>query len=181
MGVDVDMKICGYVQGSLMLGLIIILAGTGWAQSAPEGALANHAALYRRAASLVEMAQQKLDARQLAEAKSLVMEANSLFSRLQKECAPQLADRSLSPKEEQQLAINQKLGDEAQSQGDGLMAAAAAKEKQARDLESKGQPAAGQELSSQAKKEYAQAQNLFTKAGLYALKNQQIIFQFLAP
>ena len=61
------------------------------------------------------------------------------------------------------------------------MAAAAAKEKQAREIESKGQPEAGQELSLQAKKEYEQAQNLFTKAGIYALKNQQIIFQFLAP
>lgn len=180
MEVDAYMKICGYVQGSLVLGLLIILTGAGWAQSAPDGALANNAALYRRAASLVEMAQQKLDARQMAEAKSLVTEANSLFSRLQKECAPQLAERALTSKEEQQIAINQKLGDEAQSQGDGLMAAAAAKEKQARDLESKGQPEAGQELSLQAKKEYAQAQNLFTKAGIYALKNQQIIFQFLA-
>ena len=93
----------------------------------------------------------------------------------------QLTDRSLSPKEEEQIAINQKLGDEAQSQGDGLMAAAAAKEKQARDLEAKGQPEAGQTLSLQAKKEYEQAHNLFTKAGLYALKNQQIIFKFLAP
>ena len=181
MGVDVDMKICGYVQGSLVLGLLVILTGAGWAQTAPDGALSNYAALYRRAASLVEMAQQKLDARQLAEAKSLVTEANSLFSRLQKECAPQLTERALTSKEEQQIAINQKLGDEAQSQGDVLMAAAAAKEKQAREIESKGQPAAGQELSLQAKKEYEQAQNLFTKAGIYALKNQQIIFQFLAP
>ena len=82
------MKIFGYVHGSLILGLIVILTGTGWAQSAPDGGLANNAALYRRAASLVEMAQQKLDARQLAEAKASVKEANSLFSRLEKECAP---------------------------------------------------------------------------------------------
>ena len=95
MGVDVDMKLFSYVQGSLVLGLLVILTATGWAQTAPDGALSNYAALYRRAASLVEMAQQKLDARQLAEAKSLVTEANSLFSRLQKECAPQLTEHAL--------------------------------------------------------------------------------------
>jgi hypothetical protein len=179
MGVDVDMKIFGYVQGSLVLGLLIILAGTGWAQITPGGASANHAALYLRAASLVEMAQQKLNDRQLAEAKSLVREANSLFALLQKECAPLLTERTLTAKEEQQIAINQKLGDEAQSQGDLLMASAAAKEKQAREIESKGQNEAAQELSFQAKKEYEQAQNFFTQAGIYALKNQQIIFHFL--
>jgi len=175
------MRIFGYVQGSLVLGLLILSTATGWAQTAPDGALSSCATLYRRAAPLMEMAQQKLDARQLAEAKSLVTEANALFSLLQKECAPLLADRALTFKEEQQIAINQKLGDEAQSQGDLIMVSAAAKEKQAREMESKGQQEAAQALSFQAKKEYEQAQNLFTKAGIYALKNQQIIFQFLAP
>jgi hypothetical protein len=129
---------------------------------------------------MVDLAQQKLNARQLGEAKSLVKEANSLFALLEKECAPLLAERALDPKEAQQIAINQKLGDEAQSQGDLLMASADAKEKQAREIDSKGQKDAAQELSMQAKKEYEQAQNLFTKAGIYALKNQQIIFHFLA-
>ena len=175
------MMIFGYVQASLVLGLLIIFTAAGWAQTAPDGVLSKCATLYRRAAPLMEMAQQKLDARQLAEAKALVTEANSLFSLLQKECAPLLTDRALTFKEEQQIAINQKLGDEAQSQGDLVMVSAAAKEKQARELESKGQPEVAQTLSFQAKKEYEQAQHLFTKAGIYALKNQQIIFQFLAP
>jgi hypothetical protein len=175
------MMIVGYVQGCLVLGLLIMFTAPGWAQTTPEGALSNCANLYRRAAPLVEMAQQKIDARQLAEAKSLVTEANSLFSLLQKECAPLLADRALTFKEDQQIAINQKMGDDAQSQGDLIMVSAAAKEKQAREMESKGQQEAAQALSFQAKKEYEQARNLFTKAGIYALKNQQIIFQFLAP
>ena len=175
------MMIFGYIQGSLVLGLLIIFTATGWAQTAPDGVKSSCATLYRRAAPLMDMAQQKLDARQLAEAKSLVTEANALFSRIQKDCAPLLADRALTVKEEQQIAINQKLGDEAQSQGDSIMGSATAKDKQARELESKGQPEVAQTLSLQAKKEYEQAQNLFTKAGIYALKNQQIIFQFLAP
>ena len=97
------MMIFGYVQGSLVLGLLIIFTATGWAQTAPDGALSSCATLYRRAAPLLEMAQQKLDARQLAEAKSLVTEANSLFSLLQKECASLLTDRALTFKEEQQI------------------------------------------------------------------------------
>jgi hypothetical protein len=173
------MKLLSYTQGSLLLGLLVMFTATGWAQTAPEGALKSCAALYRQAVPLMEAALQKLDARQLAEAKSAVTEANALFSRLQKECAPLLTDHALTFKEEQQLAINQKLGDDAQSQGDAIMVSAAAKDKQAREIEAKGQEEAGQALSFQAKKEYEQAQNLFIKAGIYALKNQQIIFQFL--
>ena len=174
------MMLFTYAQGSLALGLLIVCTATGWAQTPPDGALASCAALYRQAAPLMEMAQQKLDARQLAEAKALVTEANALFSRLQKECAPLLTDHALTFKEEQQIAINQKLGDDAQSQGDLIMVSATAKDKQAREMEAKGQQeAAAQALSFQAKKEYEQAQNLFIKAGIYALKNQQIIFQFL--
>lgn len=175
------MMLCGYVQGSLALGLLIIFTATGWAQTTPDGALAGCATLYRRAAPLVATAQQKLDAHQLAEAKSAVTEANALFSRLQKECAPLLADRALTGKDEQQLAINQKLGDAAQSQGESMMASAAVKDKQAREMEAKGQQEASPALSFQVKREYEQAQTLFIQAGLYALKNQQIIFQFLAP
>ena len=175
------MMLFGYVQGSLVLGLLTIFLATGWAQTAPDGTLASCATLYRQAAPLVATAQQKLDAHQLAEAKSLVAEANALFSRLQNECAPLLKDRVLDFKDEQQLAINQKLGDAAQSQGESMMASAAAKDKQVREMESKGQPEASPALSFQVKKEYEEAQTLFIKAGLYALKNQQIIFQFLAP
>jgi hypothetical protein len=173
------MMLFSYAQGSLLLGVLVMFTATGWAQTPPEGALKSCAALYRQAVPLMETALQKLDARQLAEAKSSVTEANALFSQLQKECAPLLTNHALDFKEEQQIAINQKLGDDAQSQGESIMASAAAKDKQARELEAKGQPEAAQPLSFQAKKDYEQAQNLFTKAGIYALKNQQIIFQFL--
>jgi len=175
------MQIFATVRASLLLGLLIISAGTAWAQTAPDRALSGPAALYRRAASMVDLAQQKLNAQQLGEAKALVKEANSLFTQLEKECAPLLAERAITPKEAQQIAINQQLGDEAQSQGDLLMASAGAKENQAWEIESKGRKDAAQELAMQAAKEYEQAQNLFTKAGIYALRNRQIIFQFLTP
>ena len=100
---------------------------------------------------------------------------------LQKESAAKLAERELSSKENEQLAINQKLATEAQAQADGLLSTAAAKKKQATDLRAQGQAEAGDAAERESKEQYLQAQNLSIKAAIYALRNQQIIFRFLAP
>ena len=82
----------------------------------------------------LDQAQQKLNAGDLAAAKSLVKQSNSLFTLLQKEYASVLAERELSPQEDQQLAINQKLADDTHAQADRLMATAAAQDKKAQEL-----------------------------------------------
>jgi hypothetical protein len=74
------------------------------AMSAPDLAI-----LYKRAVGLLDNAEKKLSARHFAEAKTLVKEANSMFGILVKECAPTQKERLLTPKEEEQEAINQKL------------------------------------------------------------------------
>ena len=64
-----------------------------------------------------------------------------MFTLLQKEYASVLAERELSPQEDEQLAINQKLADDTHAQADRLMATAAAQEKKAQELEAQGREA----------------------------------------
>jgi hypothetical protein len=164
----------------LALALALALVGAGWAQTAtpPASDLAKD---YGQAVSLLEQAQQQLAAGNLPVALSLVKQSNTLFTALQKESAAKLADRQVSSKESEQLAINQKLATEAQAQADALLSTAAAKKKQAMDLRAQGQAEAGDAAERESKEQYLKAQNLSIKAAIYALNNQQIIFRFLAP
>jgi hypothetical protein len=62
-----------------------------------------------------------------------------------------------------------------------LMATAAAKGKEGRALEAQGQKEAANAAYGESKEGYTQAQNLSIKAAIYALRNQQLLFHFLAP
>jgi hypothetical protein len=170
----------GINSGIYLLALSLALAGAGWAQTAAPPA-SDPAKVYGQAVSLLEEAQQQLEAGNLSVALSLVKQSNSLFTLLQKESAAKLAERELSPQESQQLAINQKLATEAQAKADELLVTAAAKKKQAEELRAKGQAEAGDSAERESKEQYLQAQNLSIKSATYALRNQQIIFRFLAP
>jgi hypothetical protein len=164
----------------LALALTLGLAGAAWGQTAPPASpeQANH---YRQAVELLDKAESELTAGKLSSALSLVKKCNELFTLLQKECATVLAERQLSSQDAQQLAINQKLAAEAQAQADQLLVAAAAKKKEGQDLQARGQAEAGDAALREAGKGYLQSQNLSIKSAIYALRNQQIIFRFLAP
>ena len=171
---------CNYGIWLLALAFALALGGAGWAQNdkptSPE-----YASLYRQAVAFLEEAEKQLSAGNRAAALAQVKKANELFTRLQKECGSLLAEGQLAPKDDQQLAINQKLADEAQAQADRLLETAAAKKKQARELEAKGQAEAAEAAFRESREGYLQAQTLSIKAAIYALSNQQIIFRFLAP
>jgi hypothetical protein len=166
--------------GICVLALALALVGASWAQTAKPTS-SDDAILYKRAVGLLEQAQQKLTTGDLAGAKSLVKQSNSLFTLLKNEYATQLTERELSPKEDQQLAINQKLADDTRVQADRLMTAAAAKDKKAQELEAQGREADSKAAYRQSKDAYNQAQSLYVKSALQALRNQQLIFRFLAP
>jgi hypothetical protein len=165
----------------LALALALTLVGTGWAQTAKPAFSPDHAILYRRAVGFLDQAQQKLKAGDLAEAKSLVKQSNSLFSLLKKEYATVLTERELSPQEDQQLAIDQKLADDTHAEADRLMATAAAQEKKAQELEAQGREVDSKASYRQSRDGYNRAQNLYVRSELHALRNQQRIFRFLAP
>ena len=170
---------CKYGICLLALVLTLALAGAGWPQTAATPA--PDANPYRQAVAHLEEAEQQLTAGNLSSALSLVKQTNAIFTSLQKESAAKLAERELSAQESQQLAINQKLAAEAQAQADGLLETAGAKKKQAEELRNKGQAEAGDAAERESKEQYLQVQTLSIKSAIYALRNQQIIFRFLAP
>ncbi len=171
--------LCGkYVLGALAL--VLVLANSGWAQ-APPTATSDPADLYRRAVTFLQQAEQQLNAGNIAEAKSQARQANALFTVLQKDSAKLLAERKLTPQEEQQLAITQKLADDTQAEADRLMASAADKEKQGRELAIQGKKEASQAAYRASREDYRQAGNLSIKSLIHALRNQQQLFQFLSP
>jgi len=170
---------CNYGICLLALTLTLALAGAGRAQTAaPPAPDANP---YRQAVAHLEEAEQQLTAGNLSTALSLVKQSNEIFTRLQKESAAKLAEHELSAQESQQLAINQKLANEAQAKADPLLETAAAKRKEAEELRNKGQEAAADAAERESRDQYLQAQTLSIKSATYALRNQQIIFRFLAP
>ena len=75
-----------------------------------------------------------------------------------------LAERELSPRRMQQLAINQKLADDTHAQADRLMATAAAQDKKAQELEAQGREADSKASYRQSRDEYNRAQNLYIKS-----------------
>jgi hypothetical protein len=166
--------------GIFLLFLALTLATACWAQTT-KPASPDHAILYTRAVSLLDQAQQNLNAGNLSAAKSQAREANSLFSLLKNQYTSVLAEHELTPREEQQLAINQKLAADAQAQAGRLMASAAAQDKQAQELEAQGREADSKTSYRQSRDEYNRAQNLYIKSSIYALRNQQRVFSSLAP
>lgn len=148
------------------------------AQQAPVKCGPDHAILYKRAVKLLDTAEKKMTAGYTAEAKSLVKEANSLFTILQKECGPAQKERALTDKETQQEAINQKLAADELAQAERLMKSADEKSQKAAKLEAT-QPDASLKLQREAKSEYEQAHKRSIKSEIYALRNQQMVFGFL--
>jgi hypothetical protein len=167
-------------RAAIMVGVLLAFAitGTGLAQTATAKCGPDHKILYKRAVGLLDQAEKKLNARYTAEAKSLVKEANSLFTILQKECGQEQKDRLLTDKETQQEAINQKLATDEQTQADRLMKSAEDKEKKAQQLEAT-QPDVSLKYQREAKQEYEQAHKRYIKSAIYALRNQQMVFSFL--
>ena len=109
----------------------------------------------------------------------MAKEAKSLFAILQKECGQDQKERLLTPKEEQQEAINQKLTADEQAQADRLAKSAEDKFKKATLLETT-QPEMYTKLMREAKAENEQAENRSIKAMIYALRTEQMLFSFLA-
>jgi|UniRef100_A0A7C3SIZ7 endo-alpha-1,4-polygalactosaminidase (GH114 family) len=158
---------------------VLLSGGHGLAQSPKPACGPDHAIIYKRAANLLNKAEKKLNDKYTAEAKSLVKEANSLFSILVKECAPTQQERELTEKELQQEAINKKLSEDALAQAEQLMKSAEDKEKKSQQAEAKGQTDLSISYQRQAKSEYERAHALSVKAEIYALRNQEMIFRFL--
>jgi len=175
--------------GRTVLGMLIVqgllLAGTGLAQTSTQpqpqpqktACGPDHTILYKRAVTLLDKAEKKLAAKYTAEAKALLKESNSLFTILVKECGPEQKTRTLTSQEEQQEAVNKKLAADELAQAERLEKSAAEKLK-------KSEQTAQQELAvqyaRQAKGEYELAQVRSIKAGIYSLRNQQMLFRFLA-
>ncbi len=167
-------------SGTFLLLLTLTLTNASWAQTTKTPS-SGQTITYGRAVALLDQAEKKLNAGDLTTAKSQAKEANALFTLLKNQYSTVLAERELTPQEEQQLAINQKLAADAQSQADRLMAAAASKDKKAQDLEAQGREADSKASYRQSKDEYNRAQTLYIKSSIYALRNQQRIFSFLVP
>ena len=137
----------------------------------------DHAILYKRAVGLLDKAEKKLAAKYTAEAKSLLKESNSLFTILVKECGPEQKTRTLTSQEEQQEAVNKKLAADELAQAERLEKSAAEKLKKS---EHTPQQDLAVKYAREAKGEYELAQVRSIKAGIYSLRNQQMLFRFLA-
>ena len=138
----------------------------------------DHKIIYKRAVEQLDQAEKKLNSRYTAEAKSLAKDSKSLFAILQKECGQDQKDRPLTPKEEQQEAINQKLAADEQGAAERLIKSAEEKEKKSAQIEAT-QRELSIKLQREAKEEYAQAQKRSIKAMIYAMRTQQMLFSFL--
>jgi hypothetical protein len=157
--------------------LSLALVGPAWALTPQTGE--SDASLYARAVEFLNQAEQQLAAKDLPKALAAVKKSNAIFTQLQKKSAAILKDRQLSSGDTQQLAINEKLAADAQTQADKLFVAAAAKKKQA--METQGVTEATQTALRESREESLKSQALSIKAAIYALRNQQIIFRSLAP
>jgi hypothetical protein len=149
-------------------------------QTAKPACGPDHAILYKRAVGLLNQAEKKLSGRYVAEAKALVKEANNLFSIITKECGPSQKERELTEREIHQEEMNKKLAADTLAQAERLEQSAKEKEKKSDQAEAKGQKELAVDLQKKAKSEYEQAHVLFIKSEIQALRNQQLIFQFLS-
>ncbi|MFP3868683.1 MAG: hypothetical protein ACLFUU_11085 [Desulfobacteraceae bacterium] len=155
---------------------LVLLIPQALAQSASPS---DHALLYKRAVSLLDKAQKKLEGNYTAEAKALAKEANSLFTTLQKELPQELTQRTLNSSELEQEAMNRKLAADYYTQGDQLMQSAQQKEALSKDLERQGNEQASIQQLSEAKREYDLAHKMYVKSQIYNLRNQEIALRFI--
>jgi hypothetical protein len=139
----------------------------------------DHKILYKKAVEKLDSAEKKLNSRYTAEAKAEAKEAKAYFVILQKECGQDQKERALTPKEEQQEAINQKLAADEQAAAERLMKSAEDKEKKSAQIEAT-QGDLSVKYQREAKEEYEQAQKRGIKAMIYAMRTQQMLFSFLA-
>ncbi len=169
---------------------VLSLSGPSWSQtqSPPQpqtGAThatkcgPDHAILYKRAVALLDKAEKKMAAKYTAEAKALLKESNSLFTILVKECGPEQKDRNLTSQEEQQESVNKKMAADELAQAERLEKSAADKLKKSDQVEPT-QRELSIRLAREAKAENEQAQVRSLRAAIYSLRNQQMIFRFLA-
>jgi bacterioferritin (cytochrome b1) len=166
------------IIGALSLG--VFLNSLALAQSTQPKCGPDHAILYKKAVKLVDSAEKKLAAKYTAEAKVQVKEANALFSILVKECGPLQKERALTEKEMEQEIANNKKKDEYYKKGVTLEKSADENLKKGQEAEAKNQDALATQYFRQAKTENEQAHASFIQAEIYALKNQEMIFRFLA-
>lgn len=166
------------ILSALCLGLLV--SSLAVAQSAPTKCGPDHAILYKKAVKVLDSAEKKLAANYTAEAKAQVKEANSLFSILVKECGPLQKGRALTESEMAQEASNNKKKDEYYKKGLALEKSAVENLKKGQEAEAKGQDDVAARYFRQAKAENEQAHVAFIQAEIYALKNQEMIFKFLA-
>jgi bacterioferritin (cytochrome b1) len=166
------------IIGALSLG--VFLNSVALAQSTQTKCGPDHAILYKKAVKLVDSAEKKLAAKYTAEAKALVKEANSLFTILVKECGPEQKGRALTETEMAQEIANNKKKDEYYNKGLALEKSADENLKKGQEAEAKSQDDSATGYFRQAKTENEQAHASFIQAEIYALKNQQMIFRFLA-
>lgn len=167
-----------FILSALCLGLLV--SSLAVAQSAPTKCGPDHAILYKKAVKVLDSAEKKLAANYTAEAKAQVKEANSLFSILVKECGPLQKGRALTESEMAQEASNNKKKDEYYKKGLALEKSAVENLKKGQEAEAKGQDDVAARYFRQAKAENEQAHVAFIQAEIYALKNQEMIFKFLA-
>ena len=158
--------------------LLLFVPLAAQAQTPPVKCGPDHAILYKRAVKLLDNADKKLTKGYTAEAKSQVKEANSLFTILEKECGPTQKERTLTDKELQQEAINQKLAAGELAEAERLMKSADEKSQKSAKIEATQHDLSVQ-LERQAKMEYEQAHKRSVKSEIYALRNQQMVFSFL--
>lgn len=167
---------------------VLALSGPTWSQTKaapqPQKSTAphskcgpDHAILYKRAVNLLDKAEKKLAAKYTAEAKALLKESNSLFTILLKECGEEQKKRTLTSREEQQEAVNKKLAAGELAQAERLEKSATAKLKKS---EQTAQRELAVKYARQAKFEFERAQVHSLKAGIYSLRNQQMLFRWLA-
>jgi hypothetical protein len=166
------------ITGMLCVGLLA--GGAAQAQTSQVKCGPDHAILYKKAVKLIDSAEKKLSAKYTAEAKAQIKEANSLFSVLVKECGPLQKERALTEQETAEEAQNNKAKEEAMTQIGQLEKSYEANLKKAQEAQVKGQNELADRFARQAKGESERAHLLAIKAEIFALKNQQMIFRFLA-
>jgi hypothetical protein len=155
------------------LGMVSI----GWAQNAPVPQ--DHGIIYKQAVGLLDKADQKLNGNYTAEAKSLLKEAKSLFSILQKELPKEKTEQELSETQQEQWANNNKLGEDSYAQGERLEASAKQKHDKSDAIEKQGQKDLAIKLESESKRENELAQKMYLKSQIYHLRNMQLAYSFL--
>ena len=160
------------------LGLIFCFLLSVWpaaAQNAPQ----DHAQIYKRAVSAIDGAEKKLAGNYTAEAKAFVKEANSLFAILQKEMPEKMKTMELTPQQEEQWNMNNKLGEDSSAQGQKLEQSGQDKQKKGDTMEAQGQQDMAVKLQQEATRELGLAQKAHLKAAIHHLRNLQLTYSFL--